>query len=87
MDQYFFYEMAIQSYERAIQLHRQGKAYKDMNAKMHFLEDDFNDNLTHFGAGTERFRINIGVIDKKIAALREALDQNSRVYKYNSYFS
>ncbi|MEZ5039746.1 MAG: ATP-binding protein [Saprospiraceae bacterium] len=86
MDQYFFYEMAIQSYEHAKQLHRQGKAYKDMNAKMHFLEDDFNDNLTHFGAGTERFRINIGVIDEKIIALRQALDQNSRVYKYGSYF-
>ena len=85
MDQYFFYELAIQAYQRAIQMHRQGKAYKDITSNMHFLEDDFNDNLTHFSAATERFRINIGAVRYKIESLTEALASRSRVYQYKYY--
>ena len=87
MDQYFFYELAIQAYEKAVQMHRQGKAYKDINSNMHFLEDDYNDNLTHFNAATERFRINIGVIHKKIETLSKSMEERSKVYQYSSYFS
>lgn len=77
-------ELAIQHYKSAIQTHSGGKTFKQFNQFMSFLEDDFNDNLTLFSAAAERFRINTGLVDKKIRDLREKISF-SNVYDYENY--
>lgn len=57
-------EQAIEHYYAAIQTHKEGARIAIRHQHV-FPEDDLNDNLTHFSAATERFRINTGVIRKK----------------------
>jgi hypothetical protein len=77
-------ELAIQHYYSAIQTHNGGKAFKKFNQAMSFLEDDFNDNLTLFSAACERFRINTGLVDGKIHALKQKV-RFSSIYDYGNY--
>ncbi|MFN0176155.1 MAG: hypothetical protein ACKVU0_16025 [Saprospiraceae bacterium] len=77
-------EQAIEHYYAAIQTHKGGRSYRDNVTNMSFLEDDLNDNLTHFSAATERFRINTGVIRKKIGELKSKI-AGSQVYDFESY--
>ncbi len=85
IDQYLFYELGIQALTNSIQMHRQGKIYRDVNATMHFLNDDYNDNLTHFSAATERFRINNGSIRRTLDNIIAAM-KKSWVYDYDNYW-
>jgi len=77
-------ELAIQHYSSALQTHTGGNAYKTINQSMSFLEDDFNDNLTHFSAASERFRINTGLVNKKINNLKRKITY-SNLYSYKNY--
>lgn len=77
-------ELAIQHYYAAIQTHNGGKNYRNINHTMSFLEDHFNDELTHFCAATERFRINIGFVRKKIKELKNKIS-DSKIYHYENY--
>lgn len=49
-----------------------------------YLEDDFNDNLYHFGAGLERFQINSGSIRAAIDELKVNLGK-ANMYKYSTF--
>lgn len=53
-------------YEKIIQLHSEGKEYKNFIRELYILEDDFNDSLIHFCAALERSLINSGEIETKI---------------------
>ena len=77
-------ELAIQHYYAAIQMHQEGKAYRDQLNSLSYLEDDFNDNLTHFSAANERLRVNTGIIRHRIEVLKKKV-QDSRVYQYEYY--
>jgi hypothetical protein len=77
-------ELAIQYYYSAIQTHNGGQHYKRINQSMSFLEDDYNDELTHFCAATERFRINTGFVRGKIKELKEKISI-SKIYNYQNY--
>jgi len=77
-------EMAIQYYYASLQTHTGGKTYRNLNQSMSFLEDNFNDNLTHFCAATERFRMNSGVIRWEIKKLKGKINHSS-IYVYNNY--
>ncbi|MCC7467349.1 MAG: ATP-binding protein [Saprospiraceae bacterium] len=77
-------EQALEHYYAAMQTHKGGRSYRDNVTNLSFLEDDLNDNLTHFSAATERFRINTGVIRDKIKSLKREI-KNSQVYDYWSY--
>ncbi len=77
-------EQAIDHYYSAIQTHKGGRSYRDNVTNMSFLEDDLNDNLTHFSAAAERFRINTGVIRAKIGKLKQQTS-GSQVYVFESY--
>lgn len=79
------YELAIQNLYAAIQMHKEGKTYKSISNKMFFLEDDYNDNLYHFCAALERYKINTGLLEVKIKELKEKL-QETRLTMYTSYF-
>lgn len=77
-------EQALEHYYAAMQTHKGGRSYRDNVTNLSFLEDDLNDNLTHFSAATERFRINTGVIREKIKSLKKEI-KTSQVYDYDSY--
>jgi len=80
----YHYELSINYSYSAIQMHSEGKAYKETLNHMYFLQDDFNDNLYHFCASNERYRINTGVVRSKINRMKKHVGK-SRVYKYESY--
>lgn len=81
----FHFEQAIQFYYKAIQLHTEGRSYKDNILNIYMLEDEYNDNLRHFVIGLERQRVNSGRIRRRISALQDLI-QPSRLYKYTSYY-
>lgn len=62
----YHYEQAIKHFYAALQVHSEGDGYKRKLYTMYYLEDDFNDNLYHFGASIERYKINTGVVRDKI---------------------
>lgn len=78
------YESAVQYYYKMIQLHSDGKTYKDKLHEIYMLEDDYNDNTAHYTIAAERVRINTGKIKRKINDLNDKI-KDSKVYQYNSY--
>ena len=78
------YQMAMQYYYKAIQLHKEGDSYRHQINSLIYLEDDFNDNLYHFGAALERLKINSGQIRKRIDYLKKELIK-ANMYKYSTY--
>ncbi len=78
-------ELAIKHYRAAIEMHTEGKAYKDRLHDMYFLEDDYNDNFYHFCAANERYRLNIKLIANKLKDLEKKVREGSIVYKYGNY--
>ena len=91
----YHYELAIQYFHSALQLHREGKTYKDALSDMFYLEDDFNDNLYHFCAALERYKINTGSIRSIINELKRRVEgiqddpineyEGSKFYRYDTY--
>ncbi|HMG16383.1 MAG TPA: hypothetical protein VK590_13090, partial [Saprospiraceae bacterium] len=78
------YQMALQYYSKAKQMHNQGSPYKDQILNMYYLEDDFNDTLYHFSIAFERQRINSGKMRTNIEKLQNVVDK-SLLYDYKSY--
>lgn len=62
-------EMALKSYRSTIEMHREGKDYKNMISKMHYLDDDLKNDTVQFDLAVERFKINNGFIRMKITDL------------------
>lgn len=62
-------EMALKAYRSAIEVHREGKAYKDMISKMYYLDDDLKNDTVQFDLAIERFKINNDYIEKRIREL------------------
>ncbi len=81
----YHYEEAIQNYYRAIQMHTEGRAYKAHVLNLYALEDDYNDQLTHFSLASERLRVNIGDVRRRINELKEKAE-GSHIYQYDSYY-
>ncbi|GJM35432.1 MAG: hypothetical protein DHS20C18_44330 [Saprospiraceae bacterium] len=80
------YESAIQYYYKVIQMHSDGKAYRDKLHSIYMLEDDYNDNAAHYIIASERLRINTGNIKNKIRQLSKKTE-GSKLYDYSSYLS
>ena len=78
------YQVALQYYYQAIQLHKEGNSYRHQINNLIYLEDDYNDNLYHFGAAIERLRINSGKVRSRIDFLKKELT-NANMYKYSTY--
>jgi hypothetical protein len=81
---HYHYEKAREAFFAGMELHKEGKAYKDFIHKMYYLNDDFNDTTYHYFAAEERYRINIGHISKNLLALKKRRGV-SDLYKYESY--
>lgn len=69
-------EMAIKSYRNAKEMHREGRAYKDMISRMYFIDDDLKNDTVQFDLAVERFKINSDYIDKKIEDIMEVLSES-----------
>ena len=50
-------EMALKSYRSTIEVHREGKAYKDMMSKMYYVDGDLKNDTVQFDLAVERFKI------------------------------
>ncbi len=59
-------EMALKTYRKAREIHREGRAYKDMISRMYYLNDDLKNDTVQFDLAIERFRINSENIDHSI---------------------
>ena len=57
----YYYQLALENFEKAYQMHREGNTYKSVIKEMYYLDDDFSDEQYHSCAALERYRINIGV--------------------------
>ncbi|MGD2114769.1 MAG: hypothetical protein PVG07_06945, partial [Acidobacteriota bacterium] len=62
------------------------QSYKSIIERMYYLDDDFSDELTHFCAAMERFRINTGDVERSIARMAEKCEL-TRVHEPDRYFS
>lgn len=84
IDDFEYINLAKYHYEEALSTHSQGNQYNILAKEMYFLNDDFNDNLIHFCAATERYRIGITDIPAKIKELEGYLTK-SRLNNFDSY--
>lgn len=66
-------EMSLKSYRSAKEVHREGKAYKEMISRMHYLDDDLKNDTIQFDLAIERFKINSDNIDNNIKFLLNTL--------------
>lgn len=90
----YHYEQALKHFYACLQVHNEGDGYKSKLYNMYYLEDDFNDNLYHFGAAIERYKINTGIIRSKIRECQEMLkvahqggseEKAMDIYQYEPY--
>ena len=68
--------MALVSYRSAIQLHREGRAYKDMISRMYYIDDELKNDTVQFDLALERFKINSDYIDNRIRDLMGSLTES-----------
>ena len=63
--------MALRHYKKVIEVHREGKEYKEMIKKMYIIDDDISNGMHCFSLALERYAMNCGIIEKKIERLRK----------------
>ncbi|MGB0428290.1 MAG: hypothetical protein ACPGEC_05115, partial [Flavobacteriales bacterium] len=80
-------EMAKDHYYKALNTHNERQVYQFFIADMYYLDDDFNDHLTHFCAATERFWINSGKIQKQLEGINRTLASNTKLYSIGQYLN
>ena len=84
VEPFYHLELAKDLFESSIGMHKQGKTYRTVKWDMYFLEDDYNDNLSHFCTANERFRMNTGMISDVIEKIDNAL-KISQMNEIGSY--
>jgi hypothetical protein len=65
-------------------MHHSGDVFKSYFREVNYLEDDLNDNLSHYSMAIERQRINCGDIGNYIKEMKAKLHE-SQLFKYSSY--
>lgn len=77
-------ESAARYYRRGVEMHSEGKAYKEMIRTLFFLDDDLNNDTCQLAFGLERFRINTGWIHERLRCLR-AYTASASAYNLEEY--
>ncbi len=77
------YEKALLHFMQARGAHTGKTAFMNMIDKMHYLDDDFDDEYYHFHAALERNRLER--IDQKIEELQLRLSQVEEVFNFETY--
>lgn len=75
-------EMALKAFRKAREIHREGKAYKDMISRMYYLDDDLKNDTIQFDLAVERFKINCGNIDDNIEMILKYITNNVHELEY-----
>ena len=75
-------EMALKAFRKAREIHREGKAYKDMISRMYYLDDDLKNDTIQFDLAIERFKINCGNIDDNIEMILKYITNNVHELEY-----
>ncbi len=70
-------ERAIFFNDKLTEIHNQGIAYQHFIKSKFYLDDDFNDNIVHFGFAKERFQIRQKNFKKEV----EKIKKNSQYFK------
>ena len=76
--------MAKESYERALQMHHEGKAYKDMISQMYYLDDDLKNDTIQISTAIERYKINNEYIQEQLAKIQGIIGE-APMYEIDSY--
>jgi len=63
--------MALRHYHKTLELHSEGKEYKEMIKKMYIIDDDISNGMHNFSLALERYIINCGLVEKKMSTLRK----------------
>jgi len=79
-----YYEKALDASYKIYESHFEGNTYYQLIENMHYLDDDFNDSITHFAATMERVVINLGIIERNIEEIKKGI--NNSADKYFSKF-
>ena len=80
---------AVDYFNRAIEMHSSGKAYKEMMPTLFFLEDDLLNDSNYLNIALERFLLNKNYVQDKLEGLRRftfAKNTKSRLLEINNYF-
>lgn len=76
--------MAKESYERALQMHHEGKAYKDMISQMYYLDDDLKNDTIQFSTAIERYKINNDYIQEQLTKIQNIIGE-APMYEIDFY--
>lgn len=79
-------EHAIRYYRRSLEMHTEGKAYKEMIRSLFFLDDDLNNDTCQLAFGIERFLLNAKWISQRLDTLRKMADSAS-AYNLEEYLN
>lgn len=77
-------EMSLKFYRQALDMHHEGKSYKDTINKMFYLDDDLKNDTIQFDLALERLRINNGYIDENIKQLLQVF-HNASLYDVENF--
>lgn len=77
-------EMSLKSYRQALDMHHEGKSYKETVSKMYYLDDDLKNDTIQFDLALERFRINNGYIERNINRILKAI-HNASIYDVENF--
>ena len=75
-----YYEKALDASYKIYESHFEGNTYYHLIENMHYLDDDFNDSITHFAATIERIVINLGIIENNIDAIKNGIYDSKKNY-------
>lgn len=73
-------EMALLYYNKAVEMHTEGNAYKEMISGLYYLDDDLQNDTEQFYMALERYMINCGYIDCMEKSLKNIY---SKAYIYD----
>ena len=73
-------EMALLYYNKVIEMHTEGNAYKEMVSGLYYLDDDLQNDTEQFYMALERYMINCGYIDCMEKSLKNIY---SKAYIYD----
>lgn len=77
-------EMALKFYRQALDMHHEGKSYKDMISTLYYLDDDLKNDTIQFDLALERMGINNEYIDKKIKDIMNIFN-NASIYDVENF--
>ncbi|MFS2185623.1 hypothetical protein ACCC92_03055 [Mucilaginibacter sp. Mucisp84] len=73
----YHFSKAKELYEKAMQLHSAGDAYKNMIEDMIYLEDDFNDSAYHFGAALDRYMMTNRMFAERVKSCNKEIKKRA----------